>query len=314
MSNAPRHPERRREYARLAVGSVIGFAVKAYGAGAALSVALSDSETVGGKADDAVAAVPNLTDRYQDAKYVYQNREEIQTAVDYVNEHAPDTEEAQRATDESAETLEGLETTYDELVQAKEAFPGLNPFDWNPSDAAEHVQEAWSARPDLQSISDLAEVAEQVSPFVEQVEVLLPVFYGGFLVLMDNFASDEIAGTLLVIGAALAVAWVLATAVGFLARRGRPGLITRALQRWGARLYRRWYVDNVEYALGRPLYVAARERVQSDIVADPEHALDPQSFRALEEYFRGRRVALAPPEDAKPLRRSPTGRHARPPR
>jgi hypothetical protein len=262
--------------------------IKAYGAAAAVSVALSDAETVAGKRDDALAAVPNLIERYRDAKYIVEHREEIQTAVDYVHDNAPDAEEVQAAADESAETLDGIERTYSEVVQAKEAFPGLNPLDWNPREAAGHVLEAWSARPDLGSIGELAEVADQVGPFVKEVEVLLPVFYGGLLTLMDNFASDEIAATILVMGAAFGLAYALGTCVGFWTRRGRPSLLARLLQRWGARVYRGWYVRNLEYALGRPLYAAARERLHNDIVADPQQALDPEAYRALERYFERR--------------------------
>jgi hypothetical protein len=129
-------------------------------------------------------------------------------------------------------------------------------------------------------------VAEQVSPFVDQVQVLIPVFYGGVLTVMDDFASDEVVGTLGVIVAALALAWVLATAVGFWARRGRSGLVAYLLQAWwGAHLFRGWYVDNLEFALGRPIFLAARARVKPDVVADPRGALAPEAFEALERYF-----------------------------
>jgi hypothetical protein len=297
-----RQSRSRAEVGRLVAGSLLEVGIKAYGAGAAVSVALSDAETLAGKRDDALAAVPNLAERYRDAHYIVEHRAEIQTSVDYVNQHAPDAQEVQAAADESAETLDGIERTYSEIVQAKEAFPGLNPLDWDPREAAGHVSEAWSARPDLGSIGELAEVADQVSPFVEEVEVLLPVFYGGLLTLMDNFARDEIAATILVMGAALGLAFVLGTAVGFWTRRGRPGLIARALQRWGARVYRGWYVRNPEHALGRPLYAAARERIQNDVVADPQHALDPEAFRALERYFERRLADRVSPGEVLPSR------------
>ena len=38
------------------------------------------------------------------------------------------------------------------------------------------------------------------------------------------------------------------------------------------------------YALSPPLYDAAREHLQAEIVADPEAALDPGTLRALEEH------------------------------
>ena len=37
-----------------------------------------------------------------------------------------------------------------------------------------------------------------------------------------------------------------------------------------------------------PLYAVARERIQRDIVADPQEALDPEALQALERYFESR--------------------------
>jgi hypothetical protein len=65
-------------------------------------------------------------------------------------------------------------------------------------------------------------------------------------------------------------------------------LIARTLQRWGAQTFPRWYVRNLPYALSPPLYAAARERMQRDIVADPQEALDPAVLRELEVWFAGR--------------------------
>ena len=115
--------------------------------------------------------------------------------------------------------------------------------------------------------------------------MLIPVYYGGLLALMDNFARDEIVGTLVVMGVAFGLAVVLGRAVGFWVRRGRPGLIALLLQQLGARTFRRWYVDNLPYVLGPPLHDAAREHLQREIVADPERALDPDTLRELEAYF-----------------------------
>jgi hypothetical protein len=270
----------RPDMGRRVIGFFFAFGIKAYGTAAALAVVLSDAETVSGKSVDAVNAVPNLLDDFRDAKCVVDHRQEIQTAVDYVNQSAPNQEQFEQAAEESTKTLDGIQTTYDEVLQARDAVS-----DWSPLEAAGHLRDAWGAKPDLGSIGELAEVAGQVSPFVDQVQVLIPVFYGGVLTVMDNLASDELAGTLGVIAAALALAWILATAVGFWARRGRPGLVAYGLQGWGARLFRDWYVHHLEYALGPNLYVAARERVQRDIVADPEGALTPEAFQELERHF-----------------------------
>ena len=280
---------RRLEPGRLLLGSALEMLVKAYGAGAALSVALSDSETVGGKAGDAIRAVPNLADKYHEAKYVIDHREQIQAAVTYLNEHTLPQEELQRTADESLQTLGSIETTYDEVGQGIEALKvdGLDDFP-DVGSAYGHLQNAFSARPDLDSLRQLAEVADQVRPFKEQVDVLIPVYYGNFFTLTDNFASDEIVSTLFVMALAFGVAVVLGQAVGFWVRRGRPGLFAQLLQALGARVFRPWYVSNLPYALSPPLYDAAREHLQREIVADPEAALDPETLRELEEFFASR--------------------------
>jgi hypothetical protein len=275
------------EPGRRVAGWFFEVGIKAYGAAAALSVALSDAETVGGKADDALRAVPNLMDRYRDAKYVIEHRAEIQTALDYVNDNALDPDELEATAQRSTETLGSIETTYNEVIEARETL-GLDPR--TIPDALGHLKQAWDAKPDLGSIDKLAEVAESAIPFVNQVEILIPALYGGILTVADNFASDEIGATLAVMGTALAIAFILARAVGFWARRGRPGFISRLLQSAGARVYPGWYVDNLEVALGDPLYAAARKRTQDDIVADPQRALDPEAFAELEAYFERRRT------------------------
>jgi hypothetical protein len=307
VTTGPDHPSLRRrlEVGRLLVGSVLELGIKAYGAGAAASVALSDAETVGGKGQDALAAVPNLMERYRAAKYVADHRQEIQDALDHVNANTPPQAELEAAVERSSETLRDIETTRDEVVAAKEAVDeatdidvDLNPFNGydgfdgfdigKTREAFGHVRSAWEATPDLESLSDLADAAEQVSPYVDHVEVLIPVYYGNVLNVADNFARDEVAATLGVMALALGIAFVLGTAVGFWVRRGRPGLIARTLQRWGARTFRRWYVRNLPHALSPALYAVARERIERDIVADPQQALEPESFDELERYFEGR--------------------------
>lgn len=284
------------EIARRIVGVVLEFVIKAYGAAAALSVALSDAETVGGKGYDALNAVPNLMERYRQAKYVVDHREQIQTALDYVNENAPDPAQLETATRQSAETLDRLTRTYGELNLAWETVGGIrlsNVLESLPK-AKDHVDRAWSSKPDLASLDSLTDEAEQVAPFLRQLgalEVDFPRLYANLLSVLDNFASDEIAATLGVMAAALGVAWVLSLGAGFWGRRGRPGFVTATLHGWGAQRFRPWYVRNLELAVGAPLYAVARERLQRDIVTDPRAALDPETLDELERYFERERKA-----------------------
>lgn len=281
---------RRVELGRLLLGSALEWLVKAYGAGAALSVALSDSETTGGKIGDAVRAVPNLADQLNEAQYVIAHREEIQAAVTYLNENTLPQDELQRTADESMRTLDSIETTYDEVGAARDVLQidGISGTIDNVREAIGHIGSAYDARPDLDSLRQLSEVADQVEPFRQQVDVLIPVYYGNFFTLTDNFAGDEIASTVLVMALALVVAAIVGRAIGFWVRRGRPGIIAQLLQALGARLYRPWYVSNLPWAITPPLYDAAREHLQQAIVEDPEAALDEETLRALEEHFASR--------------------------
>lgn len=286
-------PARRpREIGRLVVGALAEFGFKAYGAAAATSVALSDEETVSGKAADAVGAVRNLKDRYDSAEYVFQHRQEIETALVYVQQNAPRQAELQAALDESSETLNRISTTFDELGRAGEALGDVRPSPRRlingVGEAFDHVKNAVEARPDPDSLRELGARAEQAGPLVAQTRVLAGPYYTDVLDVVDNFAGDEVVATLGVMAAALTVAFLLGRAVGFWARRGRPGLLARVLQGWGARLFRRWYVSHLTYAMSAPLHAAARERLQRDIVADPEAALDPDAYQELALWFANR--------------------------
>ena len=288
-----RRPE---EYGRRAVGAVVELVAKAYAAAAVLSVALSDAETVGGKVDDAVRAVPNLQERYEQAAYVVAHRQEIQTTLDYVNANAPDAGQLEDAARESSATLGQITTTYGEVNQAWDTFTSIRPTNvlTRLPEAKDHLQTAWAQKPGLESIQQLTDQAQEVAPFLRRIDALDLDFakvYTELLSVLDNVASDEIVGTVAVMAAAGVVGWVVGLAAGFWGRRGRPGIVAGTLQRWGARLFRGWYVRNLEHALGRSLYAVASERIQGDIVADPQKALTPQAHQELERYFEARRRA-----------------------
>lgn len=273
------------EPGRLVLGALVEVGIKAYGAGAATAVALSDAETVRGKAEDAVKAVPNLIDEYHQARYVVEHREQIQSAITYLSQHTLPQDELRSSIDRSTQTLGAIETSYAEVGDAWEAVKGVPNF----KGIYDHLNAAWDAKPDLDSVEHLVQVAGQVRPLVDEVEVLVPVYYSGLLNAMDNFARDEVVSTVAVMAAAFVIAAVIGRAAGFWVRRGRPGLFARVLQSLGARRFRDWYVRNLPVALGPGLHAAAREHLQREIAADPENALDPETLRELEAYFAERR-------------------------
>lgn len=274
MEPGPDRPptRRRREFGRRVVGVVAGVVIAAYGAGAAMSVAVSDEDTVAGKGGDALAAVSVLKDRYEAAKYVAEHRQEIQAALDYVDENTPPQDELEAAAATSSQTLSKISTTFKEVGKARDAVGDIRCCDPRKvpgqlARASGHAKKAFDERPSAESLRELSDRAKQAAPLVEQVRVLSGDYLEDVLYAADNFSSDELPGTLGVMAAALGLTFVLAQAVGFWARRGRPGLLARTLQGWGARRFRDWYVDTPE-ALSRPVYAAARERLQRAIVAD----------------------------------------------
>jgi hypothetical protein len=297
-----RRPE---EIARRAIGSLLEFGIKAYGAAAMVSVGLSDAETAGGKSYDAVKAVPNLTERYREAKYVVDHRQEIERAIDYVHDNTPDPNQLETAARQSSETLGRITTTYSEANRAWGDLISIRPHNVMQKlpQAKEHFDRAWGAKPNLDSIGRLADQVQEVTPFLRQLKALdidFPRLYGNLLSVLDNFASDEIGATLGVMAAALAVTYALGTGAGFWGRRGRPGFVAATLQRLGARLFRGWYIRNLEYALGRNFYAVARDRIQRDIVADPARTLDPEALEELEQYFKSRNTDTPIRSSARP--------------
>ena len=192
-----RRPE---ELARRVLGVLLEFALQAYGAAAALSVALSSSESVGGKAYDAVHALPNLMERYRQASYVVEHREQVQATLDYARDHAPDPQQLDAAVQRSSETVGRISTTFDEVTAAKDALLGIRPTNVLQSvpQVKEHVQTAWAGRPSLESIKELQDQAQNAQAFITQLNLQDPVvrrIYADLRTVLDNFASDEIAAT-----------------------------------------------------------------------------------------------------------------------
>jgi hypothetical protein len=229
-------------------------------------------------------------ERYRQAKYVVDHREQVQAALDYANQHAPDAQQLDAAVQKSSQTLEGIRTTYREVTQAWETVAGIRPTNFleRLPRAKEHFDNAWAAKPDLDSIDQLADEAQKVETLLTQLNLQDPYvrgLYDSLLSVVDNFASDEIVATFAVMAAAFTIAYTLGMAAGYWGRRGRPGFIAATLQRWGTRHFSHWYAVNLEYAMSLPLYAVARERIQRDIVADPRKALDPEALQALERYF-----------------------------
>lgn len=283
--DAPEPYSRRLDISLLVTGALLSFLATAYGAGAALAVLLADAETPRQKAEAAIAAVPTLIDEWRDLQFVVDNREEIRDAVDYLEQNTPPRAQLEQQAADGAETLRDIEETYAEAAAALDAAGDLRIFD-----AVDSARAALSSRPDLDELSRLADTAEQVGPVVEEVQILLPVYYSGLATVNDNLADDELAATVGVMVGSLAAGFVVSHLFGFLFRRGRPGLVARTLQRLGARLFPGWYARNFRYALGGPVHEAARRRFRQDLLADPARVLDAAERERLAAVLADRRV------------------------
>jgi hypothetical protein len=260
------------------LGAALEIFFKAWGAAAAIAVAFSEAQSWAGKVRDGLAAVPTLTEEYQRTRYVVEHRAQIEDAIDHLNTQTPSQAEMEASIDQSQETLDELQKFDDRLAAAAD-------FDWKVWNNFGDVKDAWQALPDRESLQQLIEVT---APAVEQARVLVPTYYGGVLTLTDNFSREERGSTIAAMAVLVAVMFLLGRAVAFGVRRGRPGFIAQGLQWLGAHTFPRWYSRNVAYALNKPLYAHARKQVHRQLMADPHAALDPESFRELEDYFAER--------------------------
>lgn len=278
---------RTRTFARMIFGSLLEFTVKAYGAAAATAVAVGTAESIRDKILIAVNPWPLIRDKYGEGKYVYDHQDEILGALDYLKDNTPSEAELEAQIDRSTATLGSIETTYEQVRLAKADLLG-----WpNPVKAVEHVRAAWEAKPDLESIRELNATAKQFGPLTDQASVLARPYYENVHHAVDNLARDELWTTLSVMGATVLIFFALGTAIGFWVRRGRPGIIASVLQRLGARVFRRWYLQDPDRAMGGPLYDVAREHAINSVIDDPHSTLTAEQF----EELRARIAAASTP-------------------
>lgn len=260
------------------LGAALEIFFKAWGTASAIAVAFGDAPTWGGKVREGVAAVPTLTEEYRRTQYVIEHRAQIETAIERLNTEIPPKAEMEASIERSRATLDDLQNFDERVAEAAD-------LDWRIWENVGDIQDAWDAIPDRESLQQLIEIS---GPAVEQARVLVPTYYGGLLTLSDNFSREERGSTIAAMAVLMGLMFLLGRAVAFAVRRGRPGFIAQALQWLGAHTFPRWYSGNVAYALNKPLYAHARTQVYRELLADPEAALDEQSFRDLEDYFADR--------------------------
>ncbi|RPI22431.1 MAG: hypothetical protein EHM61_22290 [Acidobacteria bacterium] len=244
--------------ARRILGYSFEYVIKLWGVAAALNVILGDAETVGQKVGKTFTAVPDLTANYRRIRYVADHSEQINQALDYLQKNAPTPAELQAAVNRTYETLSRLNTSLAHLEKAKE---NLLSWSWQPGETLEHLRQGWSLMPDLDAFRYLAVASEKAAGAIERLrQIDLNPLYHLLMNGIDNFARDEVAGTVVVSLAAMLIASTTGVLIGrFWARRGMPGLITLQVQRLGVRAFPAWYERNLERVLGRELYgVAAR--------------------------------------------------------
>lgn len=260
------------------MGAALEIFFKAWGTAAAIAVAFSDAQTWAGKTREGLAAVPTLTEEYRRTQYVVDHREQIEAAIDHLNTDIPPQAEMEASIERSQATL-------GELQKFDERVADASDFDWKIWQNVGDIRDAWDAIPDRESLQQLIEVT---GPAVEQARVLVPTYYGGILTLTDNFSREERGSTIATMLVLMAAMFLIGRSVAFAVRRGQPGFIARSLQWLGAHTFPQWYSHNVAYALNKPLYAHARASVHRELMADPETALDPETFRELEDYFTDR--------------------------
>lgn len=241
-----------------------------------------------------VAGHPNLAERYDQADYLIEHRGQIKSAVDYLHNHAPGSDQLASAAQQSARTLERLSTSYDRSDPSAESLTATGPTNfWQTlPEVKDHISAAWTAWPDLDSIERLRKVSDDVVPFLDQVNAMdidFPRIYSAVLGVADNFASDEDRGHPDRDGDGSA---------SRLRRRSRRGLLGASGQAGSAgdQIARAGREDLPPLVCCEPRVRAIpprrpRARIAREIVADPEKALAGDDVDALQRYFDDRREA-----------------------
>ena len=260
-----------------------------------VSVALSDAETVGGKSYDALNAVPNLTRALP--------RGEVRgrpsgADSDHPRLRAPTRTRSPRSSRRRPARVlrrsNGITTTYSEVTQAWHASPAsartTSCENFPRRQGALRQGMGGETRPRFHRPPRGRGARRHAVPQTTErpgrrlPQALWEPAHASWTTSRATRSRPPSASWQPRSGSRTPWAW----RAGFWGRRGRPGFIAGTLQRWGARYFQGWYVRNLEYALGQPLYAVARERIQRDIVADPQKALDPEALHELERYFERR--------------------------
>jgi hypothetical protein len=235
------------------VGASIGLNI-AGGAGAG-GVLLGKGETILQKIGDAVTAIPrgvaNMVDHYIHAP---EYARKTNAALEYLKEQGPQVAEElgqagrhiQVGVNQAGRAMNDFSIAKDQLL------PGGQEFD--PSSAYQTLKDGINTlEAAVENVNaGGAQAQETAGPAIEALQdVDLNPVMNALHNLADNVAPDEIAQTI-AIGAGSVLAGYAASQYvrGYWGRRGRPGILARAVQRAGLRKYSNYFTKNPEQIAG----------------------------------------------------------------
>ena len=243
------------ELGRRLAGHLLEYTMTAAAATSATAVVIDNGETLSGKLQDALV-VPDLLATARQTKYLLEHKEEIESAMNYLQNNAPSPDEFRQLSERAKHAASNLET----LVSHIDAIgANLSLSDMHPFIAYEHADAAAKMLPDVSSWMDAIRVAsDKTSDAVAYLRgVDIDPYYRAMINTADNFASDERA---LTVGVACAVGVTFYAAGQYLgglwANRGAPSLFSKLKLHYGVRKHADWYEKHLPHVLG-PLYGVA---------------------------------------------------------
>lgn len=235
-------------FARHIAGNIIQWTLSTYGATMGVAVLIGNGETPIEKFGNAITAVPDLLQNARRIQYAIEHRDTITEVAKYMHERVPTTEALNTTVTQTRETLEQIAIANHHLTQA---YDNLTSHTWQPLDTINHISQGITALPSARELQHVAQASEHTATILQYLgHIELDPIYRAAINFLDNIAIDERGWTIGIATGVVAGAHLASTYIGTIwTRRGKPGILTQAVQRQGVQMHRQYYEENIEAVL-----------------------------------------------------------------
>ena len=249
----------------------VGASIFASGAGlaGASGVFLGSGETLVQKAGNAVMAIPNMLSNLRHYLHLPEYIKKANLTAEYLREQGPAIADSLSYVGRKLEA--GASLAQKGLVELSEGFDNIMPGgNFDPIEGYNLLKSASnSLKVAKESIKDGGEqLQETAQPVVDALkEVDLNPVMNSLYNLADNVAPDEIVQTLGIAAACVLTGYASSQYIrGYWGRRGRPGIVSRFIQKRGLRRFKDYYARHPDKIAGE----GGLEAFKQHLIQNPE--------------------------------------------